>query len=127
MNPWDYATTVYFEAGTKVRIGDVNNPNSSFTFGALEGATGTIGGIAFDHVIKTYIVVLDKPLETPWLPVKTHTAVVIPAGHLRPVVEQVDSNCNHEGPHHNCDLPKNHEGAHKAYRSWGKLSWKNAK
>jgi hypothetical protein len=53
MNPWDFATTVYWEAGQKVRIGDVNNPNSAFVFGALEGATGTIGGIAFDHVIKS--------------------------------------------------------------------------
>lgn len=77
MNPWEYATDVYFEAGQRVVITDL---------AGAEGKLGTIAGLAFDHVIKTYIVILDEPLATEWLPVKRALAIVVPNGYLRPVI-----------------------------------------
>ena len=78
MNPWDWATDVYFETGERVVIdAQFHDP--------LGNETGIIGGIAFDHVVKNYIVILDKPIDTPWLPTKRALAVVIPNGYLRPV------------------------------------------
>lgn len=85
MEPWDYNTDTYFQSGERVRIGDTDDPKASFTFGGLSGCKGTIAGIAFDHVIKTYIVILDDPVQTPWLPVKEHRCVIIPNGYLRRV------------------------------------------
>ena len=81
--PWDFATDKYFQTGDRVVITDVSNGGKSYSSPMLEGAAGTIGGIAFDHVIKTYIVILDKEVETPWLPMKTQKAVVFPNGFLR--------------------------------------------
>lgn len=85
MNPWDYATDVYFENGQRVKVQDTAIGIGSVALGAADGVEGRIVGLSFDHVIKIYIVLLDKPIDTPWLPMKQQSAIAVPCGYLRPV------------------------------------------